>query len=103
MAPDGKLVQGYAANSYDASGKPTFDDSLMTSLTDASVMKPINLNMNSAAAGLPSGIKLQSYAIGSDGVVTGTYDDGSKYAIGKIAIANVQNPQACRSPAAPST
>ncbi|WP_017935671.1 flagellar hook protein FlgE [Nocardioides sp. Iso805N] len=51
----------------------------------------------STTPGTPAGSvaypNLQSYEIGSDGTITGTYSNGDKLAIGKIGVANVQNPQ----------
>ncbi len=50
------------------------------------------INLANNAGSLGPGITIQSYEIGSDGTVTGTYSDGSQLAIAKIAIANFANP-----------
>jgi flagellar hook protein FlgE len=96
--PDGKRVMGYAVTGYNADGTPIYADKPATTDTTGAGLEPITKTMNAAALagkvdadGNP--LKLQSYAIGSDGTITGTYSDGSKFAIGKIAVANVQNPQ----------
>ena len=109
VAPDGKLVQGYAVTGYDAtSGDPTTTTQPATTLGDDKTgLQSINLDMNTTAAHAYFDAKyptagygtttpypdLQSYEIGRDGTITGTYSNGDKLAIGKIAIANVQNPQ----------
>jgi len=107
VAPDGKLVQGYAISGYDADGKPTGsaqpgDDGTGTGIThdanDTTGLTAINLKMNQAAlddhfGGADPKPELQSYTIGSDGTITGTYSNGERLAIARIAVANVQNPQ----------
>ncbi|MGZ4474466.1 MAG: flagellar hook protein FlgE [Nocardioides sp.] len=131
VAPDGKLVQGYAVSGYadtedltttppthvgdpiyanraNDGGTPPVIDSTDTAGTGLGTM---NLKMNDdgttsgplgtywAARGYDGSTpalaipKLQSYTIGRDGTITGTYSNGERLAIGRIAIANVQNPQ----------
>jgi flagellar hook protein FlgE len=54
----------------------------------------LSLTANAQAlAALNPNAQLQSYEIGSDGVITGSYDDGSRLAIGRIAIADFANPE----------
>ena len=104
VGPDGKQVQGYAVTTYeDGTGKPIgTDQDNATGLTDATPLKPINLKMNDTAdnpalttyfGGADPKPELQSYTIGADGTITGTYSNGERLAIAKIAVANVQNPQ----------
>jgi flagellar hook protein FlgE len=113
VAPDGKLVQGYAVSGYQTSedltatppvhkGDPIYDRSTPNE-TDPQLAKltPMNLKMNDGTntaltdyfSGITPTPQLQSYTIGRDGTVTGTYSNGERLAIGRIAIANVQNPQ----------
>ena len=133
VAPDGKLVQGYAVSGYadtedltttppthvgdpiyanraNDGGTPPVIDSTVTDPTTAG-LGTMNLKMNDdgtssgpigaywAARGYDGSTpalaipQLQSYTIGRDGTVTGTYSNGERLAIGRIAIANVQNPQ----------
>jgi len=125
VAPDGKVVQGYAVTGYadnedltttppthvgdpiyggrpnDGGTPPAIDTADKT----GAGLGAMNLGMNKTAVeayfttktglnpGDPGFPKLQSYTIGRDGTVTGTYSDGERLAIGRIAIANVQNPQ----------
>ncbi len=99
VAPDGKFVMGYAVTNFDATDPTatTFADNGATDLTDAGVgqlLSKINLKNGGANNGADSdGVALQSYTIGRDGIVTGTYSDGTRRPISKLAIANVQNVQ----------
>lgn len=103
-APDGKLVQGYAnITGYKADGTPTYGSD--TGPAGLSKLNLTDMANNATAAAATSGLtdstgavvtsgdKLQSYEIGSDGTITGTFAGGEKLALGKIAIANVQNPE----------
>jgi flagellar hook protein FlgE len=60
--------------------------------TYSSTLSTINRGNNLGAINFPPGARLQSYEIGADGTITGTYDNGQQLAIGKIAIANFSNP-----------
>jgi flagellar hook protein FlgE len=73
---DGDIVQGYDGSSgtITATGKPT----------------PINIAAMVDDSAVPA---LRSYNIGSDGVITGIYDDGSKKPLFQIAMANFTNPE----------
>jgi flagellar hook protein FlgE len=81
VSPDGDLVQGYAA---DASG------AINTSGTPTNVSIP---EMAGQAASTPPAQVLQSYSIGSDGVITGVFADGSKRALFQLALGNFSNPE----------
>ncbi|MGN6782681.1 MAG: flagellar hook protein FlgE [Marmoricola sp.] len=87
VTPDGNLVQGYAADStgvvpVDANGQPTGT--------------PANVSIDPAALtaqfNLPAGTTLQSYNIGSDGMLRGVFSDGTQRNIAQLAIANFVNP-----------
>ena len=84
VAPDGKFVMGYAATGtppavpLDANGDPTGG--------------LVRLNQNSNGYATASN-PITSYEIGSDGMVTGTYADGTRQSIGQVAIATCVNPQ----------
>ena len=104
VAPDGKLVQGYAVNSYGSDGAASYaggatgNGGLGTlDLTDLAKKATDAANAagltDSTGAVVTKGDTLQSYEIGSDGTITGTFAGGEKLALGKIAIANVQNPE----------
>ena len=104
VAPDGKYVQGYAGISgYNADGSPSY--SADTGAAGLSKLNLTSMAQNATQAAHDSGLTdstggpvkvgdaLQSYEIGSDGTVTGTFAGGEKLALGRIAVANVQNPQ----------
>lgn len=115
-APDGKLVQGYAVTQYAADGTPTYGLKPASNDTTGAGLTTITKQMNDQGTGAANALQsyfdtkyptanygtgagqtpypqLQSYEIGSDGTITGTYASGDKLAIGKIAVANVQNPE----------
>ena len=113
VAPDGKFVQGYTPADYttvvnnlgNTMYVPEYTDGNGTNSTAASGngIGPLNLatlTANALAQATGSGIpdftgteQLQSYEIGRDGTITGTFDNGQKLALGQIAIGNVRNPQ----------
>jgi len=91
VSTDGKYVQGYAVTGYDATGKPEYQGS--TKANSPSGTPDGNLNLNKLAAPLTGAHgALSSYQIGSDGTITGTFADGQQFALGQLAIGNVQNP-----------
>ena len=77
VTPTGARVQGYM---LDANGDPT-GGLVNMSLDDAN-----------AQPAVPAGVALKSYSIGTDGVITGVYDDGISRELGQIAIADFNNP-----------
>jgi flagellar hook protein FlgE len=112
VAPDGKFVQGYTPVDYttsvnslgNTSYPPEYNDATGSASATASGpgIAPLNLatltanalsQASSAVPGFTGSEKLQSYEIGRDGTITGTFDNGQKLALGQVAIANVRNPQ----------
>jgi flagellar hook protein FlgE len=73
--PDGDIVQGYPASggAIDTSGAPT--DISIPDIANESAANP-----------------LTSYNIGSDGIITGIYADGTKAPLFQIALGNFSNP-----------
>jgi len=67
-------------------------DGTSSTATYSAQLTKLNLTGNTGAANFPTGAQLESYEIGSDGTITGNYDNGEKLAIGQIAIANFANP-----------
>lgn len=63
----------------------TIDFSKLTSFASDNSVKPQNVD------GYPSG-SLVSFSVGSDGVLTGLYDNGQQQSLGLIAIAGFENP-----------
>jgi flagellar hook protein FlgE len=75
--PDGDIVQGYAADgsgNIDATGAP-----VDITIPDLAVENAAN--------------PLTSYNIGSDGVITGIFADGTKQPLFQIAMADFANPE----------
>ncbi|QBR92377.1 flagellar hook-basal body complex protein [Nocardioides euryhalodurans] len=70
VAPSGKKVQGYPA------GGGALGD----------------VNINALNAGLPAGVEMTSYSIGSDGVVRGSFSDDVQREIATLAVADFVNP-----------
>jgi flagellar hook protein FlgE len=77
VTPDGNKVQGYPA---DAAG------AVNTTGT------PVDVTLDLTALNLPAGTSLQSYNIGSDGMLRGVFSDGSQHNIMQLAVANFVNP-----------
>ncbi len=77
VTPSGARVQGYLV---DAAGAPTGGLVDMT-LADAN-----------AVPAVPAGVLLTSSSIGPDGLITGVYDDGISRSLGKLAVADFNNP-----------
>jgi flagellar hook protein FlgE len=75
VTPNGARVQGYL---LDAAGNPTGG--------------LVDVTLNTAALGLPAGVTLTTYDIGSDGMLTGTFSDGIQRPMAQIAIADFDNP-----------
>ena len=74
---DGDVVQGYPADAggnFTASGNPV--DISIPDLADENAVNP-----------------LTSYNIGSDGIITGIYADGTKSPLFQVALANFANPE----------
>lgn len=62
-----------------------FDFSKITSFASDNSVKPQNVD------GYPSG-SLVSFSVGSDGILTGIYDNGQQQSLGLIAISGFENP-----------
>lgn len=77
VTPTGNRVQGYA---LDAAGLPT--GGLIDVTLDYSALTPP----------VPPGVSLTSYTIGSDGKLTGIFDDGVQRDMVQIALADFNNP-----------
>ncbi|WP_183098674.1 flagellar hook-basal body complex protein [Nocardioides pelophilus] len=75
VAPNGMRVQGYA---LDVNGDPTGP--------------LIDVSLDTAGLGLPPGVELTSYSIGSDGKVRGVFSDDVQRDICQLAIADFDNP-----------
>jgi flagellar hook protein FlgE len=112
VAPDGKFVMGYTPVDYqqavnslgNTTYPPYYNDASGTPAAAASGpgIGPLNLATLTANAltlasstvpGFTGSEKLQSYEIGRDGTITGTFDNGQKLALGQVAIGNVRNPE----------
>jgi flagellar hook protein FlgE len=77
VTPSGARVQGYK---LDAAGVAT------GGLTDLT-LDPVN-----AVPAAPAGVELKSYSIGTDGKITGVFDDGVSRELGQLALADFENP-----------
>ncbi|MFL6160372.1 MAG: flagellar hook-basal body complex protein [Marmoricola sp.] len=77
VGPTGNRVQGYA---LDAAGLPT------GGLID------VTLDFSALTPAVPVGVGLTSYNIGSDGKLSGIFDDGVQRDMAQIAIADFNNP-----------
>jgi flagellar hook protein FlgE len=77
VSPTGNRVQGYA---LDATGTAT--GGLIDVTLDTSALTPP----------VPAGVNLTSYNIGSDGKLSGIFDDGVQRDMAQIAIADFNNP-----------
>ena len=82
VSPDGYRVQGFA---LDASGAPT-------SATPGDVSLDIAKIGGSLNPPVPAGTELQSYTIGADGKLRGTFSDGVPREIAQLDIADFNNP-----------
>lgn len=86
VTPDGARVQGYE---LDATGAPVGTPPTLTNIT---------LNRDDIAHipdtfGTPAQPnELTTYEIGSDGTVTGTFSDGKRYPMFRVAVADFNNP-----------
>jgi flagellar hook protein FlgE len=80
VGPTGNRVQGYALDSSTVPSVPTGDPVDVT-------LDTTNLNPP-----VPAGVSMTSYTIGSDGKITGVFDDGQQRDIAQIAIADFANP-----------
>jgi flagellar hook protein FlgE len=76
VTPDGDVVQGYPS---DGAG------GINTAGTPTDITIPAIASDNSANP-------LKSYNIGSDGIITGVYADGTKTPLFQVALANFANP-----------
>jgi flagellar hook protein FlgE len=80
VTPTGNRVQGYALDS-------TTSPSVVTGgLVD------VTLDYSNLTPPVPAGVSLSSYNIGSDGKITGIFDDGVQRDMAQIAIADFNNP-----------
>jgi flagellar hook protein FlgE len=77
VTPNGARVQGYL---LDATGTAT------GGLVD------ITLDPANAVPAAPAGVDLKSYTIGTDGKITGVFEDGVSRELGQVALADFQNP-----------
>ncbi|QIG42460.1 flagellar hook-basal body complex protein [Nocardioides anomalus] len=77
VTPSGARVQGYQ---LDANGDPT------------GAPGDITLDPANAVPAAPAGVQLKSYSFGSDGKLTGVFDDGVSRQLGQIALADFNNP-----------
>jgi flagellar hook protein FlgE len=77
VTPSGARVQGYH---LDASGNAT------GGLTD------LTLDPANAVPAAPAGVELKTYSIGTDGKITGVFDDGVSRELGQVALADFENP-----------
>lgn len=96
--PDGNVVYGYLPQDYDPTNpivgdKPfVANQEVLQPLQIPSVGDDGSINMP-PIAGQPQ-LKLKDLAIGNDGMLTGTSDDGKIYKLGQVAVCNVPNPNA---------
>jgi flagellar hook protein FlgE len=75
VTPNGARVQGYR---LDAAGNPTGP--------------LVDVDLDTTSLGLPAGVTLTTYDIGSDGMVTGNFSDGVQRPMVQLAIADFNNP-----------
>jgi flagellar hook protein FlgE len=88
VSPDGDIVQGmtFDANGavvVDANGDPVLNDIRIPGLVD----QDTDTNNDGTA-----GPVLRSYSIGSNGVISGVYADGTQKDLFQVALANFANP-----------
>ena len=76
VTPSGARVQGFAV---DGAGNAT------------GVLGDININA-AATPPVPNGVKMTSFAFGSDGTLRGVFSDGVQRDLGRIALADFNNP-----------
>ena len=97
--PDGNVVYGYMPKGYDPANpmKPPVNDEKFD--PDPSNLRVIRVPSvdDQGEVHIPPvdgepQLKLKDIAIGKDGMVTGTADDGKIYKIGQVAVCNVPNP-----------
>ncbi|TKR21930.1 flagellar hook protein FlgE [Cellulomonas hominis] len=88
---------GSVALTFDAAGKPTFADTtfalggVTVDLTGVTGMAGVDTVAADKQDGYAAGI-LESFTLGSDGTITGSFSNGLKQALGKIAMASFTNP-----------
>ena len=88
---------GSVALTFDAAGKPTFADTtfalggVTVDLTGVTGMAGVDTIAADKQDGYAAGI-LESFTLGSDGTITGSFSNGLKQALGKIAMASFTNP-----------
>jgi flagellar hook protein FlgE len=93
---------GTADLTFDATGNLTWTDATSGDATFALGAVTIDLTgitgqagVDTAAAGkqdgYPAGV-LESFTLGSDGTITGSFDNGLKQSLGRIALASFTNP-----------
>ncbi|MFL6060784.1 MAG: flagellar hook-basal body complex protein [Marmoricola sp.] len=80
VGPTGNRVQGYAM------------DSTVTPSVATGGLVDVTLDTSALNPPVPAGVSLTSYNIGSDGKVTGIFDDGVQRDLAQIAIADFNNP-----------
>lgn len=88
---------GSVALTFDAAGNPTFADTtfalggVTVDLTGVTGMAGVDTIAADKQDGYAAGI-LESFTLGSDGTITGSFSNGLKQALGKIAMASFTNP-----------
>ncbi|MCW2752630.1 MAG: hypothetical protein JWQ32_41 [Marmoricola sp.] len=80
VTPTGNRVMGYAL------------DSSVTPSVPTGGLIPVTLDTSALNPPVPPGVSLTSYNIGSDGKLTGVFDDGVQRDMAQIAIADFNNP-----------
>lgn len=103
--PDGNVVYGYLPT--DAPGQaptypiapPTGDNPFNAAQDKLQPIRIPGLAADGTTVNVPlqagdTQLKLKDLAVGADGIVTGTADDGKIYKFGQIAVCNVPNPNA---------
>lgn len=66
---------------------------LQTGITSTTTLKPLAINDTVAQAAPPtSTASMQSFSIGSDGIITAVMDDGTTKSLGQIALSKFSNP-----------
>ncbi len=91
VTPDGDIVQGYEYNNdgtpkVDASGNRVVGDITIPEMTGATRDDPTSTTTP------PAQISLQSYSIGSDGIITGVFSNGAKIPMFQVETAAFANP-----------
>ena len=92
-APDGKFVMGYAVTGYNYATDPVTGATTSTPIYDTTQLVNLKQVSTVAAQPGPGNANLTAYEIGSDGTITGTYDDSIRRVMGQVGLATFTNPQ----------